>query len=67
MQVKGDVVNESELQCSSWLLCSVKVESTEQICIKRVSFRRRNEHLEFENCQKSILLKGKPFDFGMFH
>lgn len=34
VQVMGDAVSESELQCS-WLFCSAKAESTEHICIKQ--------------------------------
>lgn len=63
MQVIGDVVNESELQCSSWLFCSVKVESTEHICIKHSLLQKKKWALGIWKLSKKCFVEREAFWF----
>lgn len=63
VQVMSDAVNESELQCSSWLFCSVKVESTEHICIKHSLFQRKKWVLGIWRLSKAYFVEREAFWF----
>lgn len=62
-QVMGDAVDESELQCSSWLFCSVKVESTEHICIKHSLFQKKKWSLGIWKLSKEYFVEREAFWF----
>ena len=59
----GDAVSDSELQCSSWLFCSVKLESAEHICIKHTLFQKKKEALGFWKLSKECFIEREAFWF----